>query len=126
MSPAIPVALVSVEVVAPVALVDSLVTPIVLEGDVVEVVLLGVVLSVVAARDGSVEEVLVESGVLVAVLELGVVVDGYVELGLVELEVAPGVRLVGVVSVVGSVAAVVFKLPLVFSLVVLRADRVVP
>jgi hypothetical protein len=126
MSPAIPVALVSVEVVAPVALVDSLVIPIVLEGDVVEVVLLGVVLSVVAGRDGSVEEELVESGVLVAVLELGVVVDGYVELGLVELEVAPGVRLVGVVSVVGSVAAVVFKLPLVFSLVVLRADRVVP
>jgi hypothetical protein len=95
MSPAIPVELVSVEVVAPVVLVDSLVTPIVLEGDVVEVELLGVVLSVVAVRDGSVEEVLVESGVLVAVLdvlELGVVVDGYVdvvELGLVELEVVP-------------------------------------
>jgi hypothetical protein len=91
MSPAIPVVLVSVEVVAPVVLVDSLVTPIVLEGDVVEVELLGVVLSVDAARDGSVEGVLVESGVLVAVLELGVV-DGYVdvvELGLVELEVVP-------------------------------------
>lgn len=91
MSPEIPFVLVSVEVVAPVVLVDSLVTPIVLEGDVVEVELLGVVLSVDAARDGSVEDVLVESGVLVAVLELGVV-DGYVdvvELGLVELEVVP-------------------------------------
>ena len=79
MSPESSVRLVSVEVVAPVVLVDSLVTPMVLEGDVVEVELLGVVLSVDAARDGSVEAVLVELGVLVAVLELGVV-DGYVEL----------------------------------------------
>jgi hypothetical protein len=77
MSPAVAVRLISVEDVAPVVLVDSLVAPIVLEGEVVDVVveLLGVVLSVVAARDGSVEllAVLVVSGVDVAVLELGVV-----------------------------------------------------
>ena len=85
MSPEIPVVLVWVEVVAPVILVDSLVAPIVLEGDVLEVELLGSVLSVDVASDGSVEEVLVESGVLVATLELGAE-DGYVdvvELGLV-------------------------------------------
>jgi hypothetical protein len=77
MSPDAAVRLVSVEDVAPVVLVDSLVAPIVLEGEVVVVAveLLGVVVSVVAARDGSVEllEVLVVSGVEVAVLELGVV-----------------------------------------------------
>jgi hypothetical protein len=90
-----------VELVAPVVLVDSLVAPIVLEGDVVEVEveLLGVVLSVEAAREVSVEElgVLVESGVDVAVLELGAEDTPYVELvpdveeelGLVELEVVP-------------------------------------
>ena len=67
-------ALVSVEVVAPVVLVDPLVAPIVLEldelGDVLDVVLLGDVLM-------SVEVVLL--GVL-ELLELGLVVVPYVEL----------------------------------------------
>jgi hypothetical protein len=86
-------------VVAPVVLVDSLVAPIVLEGDVVEVELLGVVASVDAARDVSVEllGVLVELGVDVAVLELGaeetpyveLVPDEDVELGLVAVELVP-------------------------------------
>jgi hypothetical protein len=88
MSPAIADWLGSVEVVAPVVLVDSLVTPIVLEGEVVD-----------GARDGSVEllGVLVESGVEVAVLEVGaddtpyveLVPDDEVELGLVEVELVP-------------------------------------
>lgn len=148
MSPASADLLVSVEVVAPVVLVDSLVAPIVLEdempGDGVDVAveLLGVVLSVDAARDVSVEllGVLVESGVEVAVLDLGaedvpyveLVPGDVVELGLVELEVVPyvepgWVELVELGSVfdVGLVDAVVFRLPLVFSFVVLVLERVV-
>ena len=116
MSAPIADSLVCVDVVAPVMLVDSLVAPIVLEGEVlgdVSVELLGIVRSVDAARDGSVEllDVLVESGVDVAVLELGAEDTPYVELvpdGEVEL---------------GLVDAVVFRLPLVVSVVVLWVDR---
>lgn len=115
MSAPIADSLVCVDVVAPVMLVDSLVAPIVLEGEVlgdvgdVSVELLDIVRSVDAARDGSVEllGVLVESGVDVAVLELGAEDTPYVELvpdGEVEL---------------GLVDAVVFRLPLVVSVVVL-------
>jgi hypothetical protein len=105
------VGLVSVEVVAPVVLVDPLVAPIVLEvdvlGEVLDVALLGdVLLSVEAEREASVELVVplrplvlelsdVEAlgEVLVELLELGLEVLPYVELvpgelvelGLVEL-----------------------------------------
>jgi hypothetical protein len=128
--------LLRVEVVAPVMLVDSLVAPIVLEvealGDVVVAVeLLGVVMSVDAVRDVSVSVVLVESGVDVAVLDFGAEDTPYVELvpgedvelGAVELMPYVGLVETGSVFDVGFVDAVVFRLPLVFSFVVLWLER---
>jgi hypothetical protein len=113
---------VSVAVVAPVVLVEPLVAPIVLLVDAlllgyVELELGDVLVSVDAARDESVELVLLGDVLLVVEDVSGVVL---LELGVVEL---PYVELVPVVPVdallLGLVDDVVFKLPLVLSCVVL-------
>jgi hypothetical protein len=141
------VALVSVEEVAPVVLVEPLVAPMVLEelGDVLDVELLGeVLLSVDAAREASVLELLRSVEVLKLgleeVVELGDVdvvpyvelvpaVDDVVSVELVELELVElGLVELGLELDVGPVDDVVFRLPLVFSFVVLglEVDPVVP
>jgi hypothetical protein len=113
---------VSVAVVAPVVLVEPLVAPIVLLVDAlllgyVELELGDVLVSVDAARDESVELVLLGDVLLVVEDVSG---DVLLELGVVEL---PYVELVPVVPVdallLGLVDDVVFKLPLVLSCVVL-------
>jgi hypothetical protein len=113
---------VSVAVVAPVVLVEPLVAPIVLLVDAlllgyVELELGDVLVSVDAARDESVELVVLGDVLLVVEDVSG---DVLLELGVVEL---PYVELVPVVPVdallLGLVDDVVFKLPLVLSCVVL-------
>jgi hypothetical protein len=128
-------------------LVEPLVAPMVLEelGDVLDVELLGeVLLSVDAAREASVLELLRSVEVLKLgleeVVELGDVdvvpyvelvpaVDDVVSVELVELELVElGLVELGLELDVGPVDDVVFRLPLVFSFVVLglEVDPVVP